>query len=103
MKRKKEARAAAIAAGKSKSSPSRKNSNEQKRSSTKNNRNRTSSSISDQRQLFNNPANLSTLLADIIQSENPEFMANTLADAAVVVNNKRERTKKHLEKKSTEI
>ncbi|CAF0761302.1 unnamed protein product [Rotaria sordida] len=97
-----EATVAAIAAGKSKSSPILKNSIKQKRSSTKSNRNHTSSSIktiSNPRELLTNSNNLSTLLAGIIQSENSEIIANTLASAAAIVNNKRERTKKYLDKK----
>ncbi|CAF3420332.1 unnamed protein product [Rotaria sp. Silwood1] len=97
-----EAAAAAIAAGKLKSSPMHKNSTKQKYSSTKSNRNRTSSStkpITDSRDLLTNPNNLSTLLAGIMQSENAEIIANTLASAAVAANNKRERTKKYLDKK----
>jgi len=86
----KEATAAAIAAGNSNQLPTIKNSNEKK-----NNRNRTSSSTPDS----HNSSNLSSLIAGMMQGENSELMANTLADAAVVVNNKRERTKKHLEKK----
>ncbi|CAF0884295.1 unnamed protein product [Rotaria sp. Silwood1] len=97
-----EAAAAAIAAGKLKSSPMHKNSTKQKYSSTKSNRNHTSSStkpITDSRDLLTNPNNLSTLLAGIMQSENAEIIANTLASAAVAANNKRERTKKYLDKK----
>jgi hypothetical protein len=92
---------------KSKSSPSTKNSNEQKRSSMKANRNRTASSTTTQHsklgqpshELLGDSANFGTLLAGIMQSENPEMMANTLVNAAAVVNSKRERTKKQQEKK----
>jgi hypothetical protein len=95
---------------KSKSSPIIKNSNEQKRSSTKNNRNRNSSSTTattaqhsksaaPSHELLSNSANLSSLLAGIMQSENPEMFANTLATAAAAANSKRERTKKNQEKK----
>jgi hypothetical protein len=91
---------------KSKLSPTNKTSNEPKRSSTKNNRNRTSSSTTTQHskpaphshELLTDSSNLSTFLAGIMQSENSEIIANTLA-AAAVVNSKRERTKKQQEKK----
>jgi len=95
---------------KSKSSPTNKTSNEQKRSSTKTNRNRTSSSTTTTTTQHSKPAppsheiltdssNLSTFLAGIMQGENPEMFANTLVNAAVAVNSKRERTKKQQEKK----
>ena len=92
---------------KSKSSPSNKNSNEQKRSSIKSNRNRTASSATTQHSkanptshdMLNDSAHLSTFFAEIMQSENPEALANTLANAAAAVNSKRERTKKQQEKK----
>jgi len=90
---------------KSKSSPSNKNSNEQKRS-LKTNRNRTASSTTTQHtksgppshELLADTANLGSFLAGIMQGDNPEMFANTLA-AAAVVNSKRERTKKQQEKK----
>jgi hypothetical protein len=93
---------------KSKSSPMNKTSNEQKRSSAKNNRNRTSSSTATtqhskpappQHEHLTDSNNLSSFLAGIMQSENPEMIANTLVNAAAVVNSKRERTKKQQEKK----
>lgn len=92
---------------KSKSSPVQKPSNETKRSSTKSNRNRTSlptaaphaKSNQPQHELLADRANLSTLLAGIMHSENPEMIANTLVNAAAAVNSKRERSKKQLEKK----
>ncbi len=91
---------------KSKSSPSNKNSSEQKRSSAKTNRNRTASSTTGQHtksagpshELLTDPA-IGTFLAGIMQGENPEMLANTLANAAAVVSSKRERTKKQQEKK----
>ena len=92
---------------KSKSSPTAKSSNDQKRSSARTNRNRTSStattshpkSVPAQRDLMNNQSDLSTLLAGIMQSDNPEGLANTLVTAAAAVNSKRERNKKQQEKK----
>ena len=92
---------------KSKPSPTGKNSSEQKRSSAKNNRNRTASTnatshsknIPAQQEMLNNSTNLSTLLAGIMQSDNPEVLANSLVNAAVAVNSKRERNKKQQEKK----
>jgi len=90
---------------KSRSSPTHKTSNEQKRSSTKNNRNRTSSTVAPQHskpvppshELLTDSANLSSLLAGIMHSKNPEMMANTLVTAAVAANSKRERSRKQQE------
>lgn len=94
---------------KSKSSPINKTSNEQKRSTTttKKDRNRTSSSTAQHskstqpssHELLGDPSNLSSFLAGMMQSDNPEMFANTLATAAAVVNSKRERTKKQQDKK----
>jgi hypothetical protein len=93
-----EATAAAMAAGKSKSSPTLKNSStEQKHSSAKTNRNRTSSATHSKS--ISNQNNLSTLIAGIIQGENPEKIANTFVTAATAAHNQRERTKKQQEKK----
>ena len=93
--------------------PSSKSHHEQKRSTkvnnnnnnNSNNRNRTSSSTAHHpknlpapHDLLADPASLSTLLAGIIQGENPEVIASTLATAAAV-NSKRERTKKQQERK----
>ena len=87
---------------KSKSSPPNKNSSEQKRSAAKTNRNRTASSTTKlaapSHELLTDPT-IGTFLAGIMQGENPEVLANTLANAAAAVNNKRERTKKQQEKK----
>lgn len=92
---------------KSKSSPGGKTNSDPKRSMGKRNRKGSSSttnlphqkSVPAPHELLADPANLSTLLAGIIQGENPEAIASSLVNAAAAVNSKRERTKKQQEKK----
>lgn len=99
-KRREDDESPAVTAGKSKISPTYKTSSKQKHSSSKTNRNRTTSTarpLSDPRELLNDSTNLTSLLAGIMQTDNPEMFANTLATAAAAVN-KREQTKRTLEK-----
>lgn len=67
-------------------------------------RNRTTSSTNakpkaESENILNDPTNFKNFLADLIQANNPEVLASTLATAAAAVTSKRERTKKQIDRK----